>query len=341
MTPAQSHDDRADNKEVTISRQLFTYQRPSHSRSVWQLVSTLAGYALLWYLAWYALGYSYWLSLPAVVLAAGFLVRLFIIFHDCGHGSFFRSKKANDLVGNFLGILTFTPYSYWHASHARHHATSANLDKRGHGDVWMMTVEEFKAAPWRTRLSYRLYRNPFIMFLLGPLFILLISHRIVRRKATRSQKWGVHLTNLALAGTIAAIGLLAGWKVVLLIQLPILYLAVVAGVWLFYVQHQFEGVYWARGKDWKFFTASLDGGSFYDLPRVLHWFTGNIGYHHIHHLNSRVPNYYLARCHEQVNELQPAPRITLWTSLKALRYRLWDEATEQLVGFGHTRAQES
>lgn len=318
-----------------IQKTLSTFQKPESLKSVWQLINSIVPFVLLWFVAYELLQVSIWLVFPVTVLAAGFMIRIFIIFHDCGHGSFFRSKKANDVWGVITGILTFTPYHYWRASHAKHHATSANLDKRGHGDVWMMTVDEYMNASRFERLQYRLYRNPLVMFVLGPLFILLITHRFVRRSANRSQKMSVYGTNLAILGIGVGLSLLMGFWNYLLIQFSILFVGVMAGIWLFYVQHQFEDVYWAREGEWDFVTASLDGGSYYKLPAVLRWFTGSIGYHHIHHLNSRIPNYNLPHCQRAIEDLnQPTKSIGLWKSLKALGYRLWDEEKQTLVGFG-------
>jgi omega-6 fatty acid desaturase (delta-12 desaturase) len=279
------------------------------------------------------LNVSFWLALPVIVLASGFMIRTFIIFHDCGHQSFFSSRKANDFWGVITGLLTFTPYYYWHANHARHHATSANLDKRGEGDVWMMTVEEFFSAPSKEKWKYRLYRNPIIMFLLGPLFITLLTHRLIRRKASKKEKLSVYGTNLGILAIGVALSFIIGWKAYLIIQGSILYLSLILGIWLFYVQHQFEDVYWSRQGNWDFITASLEGGSFYKLPTVLKWFTGSIGYHHVHHVNPRIPNYNLAKCHDEVPELNSIRPVNLWGSLKALRFRLLDEETGKMVGF--------
>lgn len=318
---------------------MAAYQRPTRLRSIWQLANSLIPYTILWYVALRIPDYSFWLTLPVAVLMGGFLVRIFIVFHDCGHGSFFRSKKANGFWGVITGFLTFTPYHRWRASHARHHATSANLDKRGEGDVWMMTVKEYQQAPRSLRLKYRLYRNPFIMFLLGPLSIILWSNRVTGNKPSRSDRRSVYRTNAALVISSAAIVFLFGWKVFLVVELLPLFIAHIAGVWLFYVQHQFEGVYWERNSKWDFVTASLEGGSFYKLPVVMRWFSGNIGYHHVHHLNSRIPNYNLVRCQNNIEPLQRAKTTGILNSLKALSYRLWDEETGRLVGFGDFRRQ--
>lgn len=317
---------------------LSAYQRPARWRSIWQLINTLIPLVLLWYLATRSLEYSYWLTLPLIVLLAGYLIRTFIIFHDCGHGSFFKSRRANSFWGIVTGILTLTPFHSWRASHARHHATSGNLDKRGEGDVWMMTRREYLAASRWERLKYRLYRNPIVMFLLGPLLIILVTNRITGRQASWSELRSVHLTNLAVAGLIAIVVLTSGWREILMVMFPALFTAHVAGVWLFYVQHQFEGVYWKRAHDWDFNTAALEGGSFYQLPAILRWFTGSIGYHHLHHLDPRIPNYRLAVCHSNVPILHRAPAVGLLSSFRSLRFRLWDEDTGRLISFREARS---
>ena len=334
-----SPDSECWNKEtvVALRREMSPYLQPSLWRSVRQLINTLIPYILLWILAYRLLQYSYWLALPFIILAGGFVIRLFIFFHDCGHGSFFRSKKANDLCGIILGIPTLTPYYYWRNSHARHHATSGNLDKRGEGDVWMMTVAEYAPTSFWKRSLSRFYRNPFVMFLLGPLLILLITHRIPLRKATAQERLSVYGTDLGIILISLAIIELTGLKAFLLIQLPSLYIGLAAGIWLFYVQHQYEGVYWAREKEWSFTLASLQGASFYKLPAVLKWFSGNIGFHHVHHLNPRIPNYFLPDCFSRIDPLKTVKPIGLIAGLKGLRYRLWDEDAGKLVGFRNIR----
>ncbi len=328
---------RAPQPAATIRQTLDNYQRPVMAKSLWQLVNTVIPYGILGYLAFRALAHSFWLALPVLILMSGFLVRIFIIFHDCGHGSFFRSKKLNNLLGRITGLLTFTPYHYWRSSHARHHATSGNLDKRGQGDVWMMTRQEYLDASRMDRLKYRLYRNPFIMFVLGPLAVILINNRLPTKGINRSERNSILLTNLAVALYSLGMIWLMGLQAFLLMQLTVLFFAHVAGVWLFYVQHQFEGVYWKRGKEWDFLSAALEGGSFYRLPAIIRWFTGSIGYHHLHHLNSRIPNYHLVPCQKQVPQLQRVRTIGLRASLKSLNYRLWDEDSGRLIGFGELR----
>lgn len=317
---------------------VMKHQIPSLPKSVWQISNTVIPYFLIWYLCYKSLSISYWLTLPIAIIGAGFLVRMFIIFHDCTHGSFFKSNAANATWGVITGILTFTPYYYWRAAHVAHHATSGDLDRRGTGDVWMMTVKEYAEASRRKRLTYRLYRNPFVMLVLGPLFILLITHRLVRRKnAGKLERWSVYWTNIAILGIIALATVTVGFKAYVMIQLPILAVGLSAGVWMFYVQHQFEGVYWDRHDEWGFVEASLQGSSFYRLPKILQWFTGSIGYHHIHHLSPKIPNYRLQDCHEESPVLQQVKVITVWSSLKSLRLRLWDEESGQLVGYRQFR----
>jgi omega-6 fatty acid desaturase (delta-12 desaturase) len=311
---------------------LARYQVPDTRRSIWQLVNTLVPYAVLWYLMFLSLKISYLLTLALAVLAAGFMVRIFIIFHDCGHGSFFKSKKANEIVGAITGILTFTPWYRWWHDHAVHHATAGDLDRRGVGDVYTMTVEEYLAAPWWKKLSYRLMREPIFLFTIGPTLVFALAQRFYPRGTGRRERLSVHLTNLALAIIIAAFCLTVGWKAYLMVQLPVLVIGTSVGVWLFYVQHQFEGVYWARHKDWNFYKAAVYGASYYQLPRVLQWFTGNIGFHHIHHLGPRIPNYNLPRAYAE-NPIFHVEPLTLRSSLKCLKWRLYDEVHHKLVGW--------
>lgn len=316
------------------------YQNPDIRKSVWQLINTLVPYLVLWVLMIYAIQISYWLVLPLAILAGGLVVRLFIFFHDCGHWSFFKKAKTNHIVGSFLGVLVFTPFYHWRQSHAVHHATAGNLDKRGVGDVWTMTVEEFLDSPRWKRLFYRVYRNPWIMFGVGPLLSFLVLHRLPSTKFKKREQNSIHWTNLALAGMIALMSWAIGFKNYLLIQLPVIWVASTAGVWLFYVQHQFEGVYWERAQDWDFVKAGLEGSSFYQLPKVLQWFSGSIGFHHIHHLSPRIPNYLLEKCHWENPIFQVKP-IKLWSSLKSLNFRLWDEKKRQLIDFRQLRIYQS
>jgi omega-6 fatty acid desaturase (delta-12 desaturase) len=279
---------------------------------------------------------SYWLTLPFIFLAAGLLVRNFIIFHDCGHNSFFASRRANDIVGFITGVMSFTPYFAWRHLHALHHASSGDLDRRGNGDIWMMTVKEFLAATPRERLIYRLYRQPFIQFIVSPLFLFLVVYRFPLTNKRERERRSVHYTNLALLVATIVMSLLIGFKAFAILQLSVLVIATISGVWLFYVQHQYEGVYWEKHESWDYARAAVEGSSFYNLPRVLHWFTGNIGYHHIHHLSPRIPNYNLEACHREVTMFE-VKSITLWESLGCIKYRLWDEENAQLIGFGELK----
>jgi omega-6 fatty acid desaturase (delta-12 desaturase) len=314
------------------------YQRPVMGRSLWQVTNTLVPYALLWWLMYWSLSVSVWLTVPLIMLAGGFLVRVFIIFHDCGHGSFFRSTRANDILGMITGVLTFTPYYQWRWEHALHHGTSGDLDRRGSGDVWTMTVQEYLNARWWTRLSYRLVRNPVVLFLLGPVFVFFIKHRFFYGAGGVRERRSVLWTNLGIVMVAAVMGWVFGLKAYLLIQLGIIAVAGSAGMWLFYVQHQFEGVHWERHEEWDYATAALKGSSFYKLPRVLQWFSGNIGFHHIHHLSPRIPNYHLERCHRAEPLFQTVPPVTLLSSLRSLTFRLWDERRRRLVGYGGLRS---
>jgi omega-6 fatty acid desaturase (delta-12 desaturase) len=309
------------------------YQKPALWAGLWQVVNTLIPYAALWYLMYLSLAVSWWLALPLAVLAGGFLVRVFIISHDCGHRSFFGSAKANDLLGFITGVLTFTPYYHWRWEHAIHHATSGDLDRRGTGDVWTLTVQEYlEASRWK-RFAYRLARNPVILFGVAPLFLFLIKHRFPAAQAGRRERHSVAWTNLALVGVAAGMSWVFGLKAYLLLQLAVIMVAGSAGVWLFYVQHQFDGVYWERSEAWDYSTAALKGSSFYKLPKVLQWFSGNIGFHHIHHLSPRIPNYHLEKCHRAEPLFHAVKPVTLLGSLKSFTFRLWDERRQKLVGY--------
>jgi acyl-lipid omega-6 desaturase (Delta-12 desaturase) len=317
------------------------YQRPKARAALWQIANTLIPYAALWYLMYLSLPVSWWLTVPLAVLAGGFLVRVFIIFHDCGHGSFFKSRRANDALGFVTGLLTFTPYCHWRWEHALHHATAGDLDRRGIGDVWTLTVQEYlEASRWK-RFAYRLARNPFILFVLAPLFLFLVKQRFPSSSAPQRERNSVYWTNLGVAALAAGLIWLFGFKTYLVLQLGVMMLAAVAGVWLFYVQHQFEGVYWERGEQWDYCTAALKGSSFYKLPKVLQWFSGNIGYHHIHHLSPRIPNYNLEKCHEAEPLFQTVKPVTFFSSFKSLTFRLWDEQRRKLVGFGAVKRRAS
>jgi omega-6 fatty acid desaturase (delta-12 desaturase) len=313
------------------------YQKPSAGRALWQVANTLVPYAALWALMFFTSRISWWLTVPLAVLAGAILVRAFIIFHDCGHGSFFKSALANHLLGAVTGVLTFTPFYHWRWQHAVHHSSSGDLDRRGTGDVWTLTVQEYlEASRWK-RFAYRLARNPVVLFVIAPLFLFLMQQRVPSFKAPARERYSVYWTNLALGGMAAGLIAIFGLKAYLIIQLTALVTAGAVGVWLFYVQHQFEGVYWERSEQWDYAEAALKGSSFYKLPKVLQWFSGNIGFHHIHHLSPRIPNYNLEKCHEAEPLFQTVKPVTLFSSFRSLTFRLWDEQRRKLVGFRAAR----
>jgi acyl-lipid omega-6 desaturase (Delta-12 desaturase) len=313
------------------------YQRSDRLRSMMQIATTLIPLAGLLYLMYRSLALSYWATLLLAVPAAGFLVRTFIIMHDCAHGSFFPWKRANAIVGWLTGVLTMTPFGQWRHDHALHHASSGDLDRRGHGDVDTLTVREYQALPRAARLRYRLIRNPFVLFGLGPIHFVL-KNRIPAPSATRRQHVSVWSTNVAIAAAYVGLSMWIGWSAAPLIYGPAMYLAAAAGIWLFYVQHQFEGTYWQNHATWDYATAAICGSSYLELPAVLRWFTGSIGLHHVHHLGPRIPNYALKRCHDENSVFHDVTVITLRQSLRTLRLTLWDEARGQLVGFRDIRA---
>ncbi|MEJ2336207.1 MAG: fatty acid desaturase [Gemmatimonadales bacterium] len=309
------------------------HREPVLRSSAWQLANSLVPYLAVWGLMIWTLDISYWITLALAVVAAGFLVRIFIIFHDCGHGSFFRSRRANRLTEFLTGVLTFTPYRQWRHKHALHHATSGDLDRRGAGEIWTLTVREYAEATRRKRLAYRIARNPLVLFGIAPFYVFVVQQRFPSRAVGKRERRGVYWTNGALLAIVVLMSLTIGIKAYVLIQLPVIVFAAAAGVWLFYVQHQFEGVQWERGEDWDYAKAALHGSSFYKLPRVLQWFTGNIGFHHIHHLSPAIPNYNLERCHNETALFREVEPLTLWRSLKSMSFRLWDEQRRKLVGY--------
>lgn len=320
-------------KQAQLRKSVAPFAKSDMKASIMQLVNTLLPFFLLWFLAYQSLTVSVWLTLALSVIASGFVIRIFIIFHDCTHMSFFKSNRANRIVGTVTGIITLFAFEKWKRNHAIHHATSSNLDKRGTGDVWVMTVEEYVQASFWGRLAYRLYRNPLVMFGLGPVYLFLISNRFNRKGARRKERLNTYLINASILVIYSLLIWATGWQAFLIIQLPILFLAGSLGIWLFYVQHQFEDSYFENEDEWDFVKAAVDGSSYYKLPKVLEWITGSIGYHHVHHLSPRVPNYKLEEAHESVPPLKQATTITLTSSLKSIRFRLYDETNRSFVSF--------
>ena len=315
---------------------LNRYREPSHARSTMELAVTALPLIMLWIAAWFAYSLGrWWVSLLISVPAAGFVIRLFMILHDCGHGTFFSQKLANDWVGRTIGVLTLTPYDFWRRTHAIHHATAGNLDRRGFSDVDTLTVREYRARTRWGRLKYRLYRHPLVMFGLAPAYLFFLQHRLpVGMMRGRWQPWASTMaTNLAIALTVATLVRFIGLKAFLLVHLPIMLLAASAGVWLFYVQHQFEHTRWEQDPEWDLHEAALHGSSHYDLPAILRWFTANIGMHHVHHLCCRIPYYRLPRVLHDYPELRDIGRVTLLDSFRCVRLALWDETQRRLVSF--------
>jgi acyl-lipid omega-6 desaturase (Delta-12 desaturase) len=318
---------------------LARYRAPSCMRSIVELAITAGPLILLWLLMWATLDLGYWLCLLLAVPAAGFLVRLFMIQHDCGHGAFFHRRFANDWVGRVIGVLTLTPYDFWRRAHAVHHATSGNLERRGIGDVDTLTVHEYLALCRWGRLRYRVYRHPVIMFGLAPAYLFIVQHRLpVGLMRSGWQPWlSTGATNVAIAALVAIMIWLVGIGPFLLVHLPIMLLAASAGVWLFYVQHQFENTVWAHDRAWNLQEVALHGSSHYALPSLLRWFTANIGIHHIHHLCSRIPYYRLPLVLRDYPHLDGIGRLTLLQSLRCVRLALWDEGQNRLVSFREVR----
>jgi len=323
----------------TWTQMLGSYRDPNFGRAAFELAITIVPFVLLWFAIWIGLYFGYWICLLLAVPTAGFLVRLFMIQHDCGHGSFFRQRLANDWLGRVIGVLTMTPYDYWRGTHSIHHATSGNLDRRGIGDVDTLTVREYLAMSRWGRLRYRLYRHPAVMLGIGPAYLFIIQHRFPAGLMRGGWlPWiSTVATNLGIASVIAAVVWFVGWRSFLLVHTPVILLAASAGVWLFYVQHQFEDTAWAEHRAWNFHDAALRGSSYYDLPAPIRWFTANIGVHHVHHLCSRIPFYRLRRVLRDYPELAHMGRLTLLQSFGCVRLALWDETKKKLVSFRDIR----
>ena len=317
------------------AKKLAPYRVANNWRAIFEIAITGVAFVASWILSYKLFLLHPYLSVLLVLPTAGLLVRLFMLQHDCGHLSMFSSKHANDWVGRALGVLTLTPYDYWRHAHALHHASSGNLDKRGMGDIETLTVAEYAALDARGKLRYRLYRNPIVLFIVGPIYLFVLAHRLPNGvfKLGPASWISVMGTNAAL---LVASGLLIYWLGVvpfLAVHLPIVCLGAAIGVWLFYVQHQFDETHWSRPPEWTHEDAALNGSSYYDLPQPLRWFTGNIGIHHLHHLSSRIPFYRLPKVLKDYPELKDKGRITLWQSIKCVNLTLWDEASRKLVSF--------
>jgi omega-6 fatty acid desaturase (delta-12 desaturase) len=324
-----------------LSKALARYAVPQLDRAVSNLLTSVVAYIALIAAASFALRISVVLAFACSVVAAGFLLRTFIVFHDCAHGSFMPSKRANALLGAALGVLVYTPFAVWRREHAVHHATAGDLDRRGVGDIQTWTVAEYRAASWWRRIGYRLFRNPIVMFVLGPLWVVMIEPRVISWSAPQRLRRSTLGTDLALAAVIVTLCLLLGWTGFLIVQLPALLVTGSVGIWLFYVQHQFEDTYWQSSDSWSYEDAALQGSSYVKLPKILQFFTGNIGLHHVHHLNARIPNYHLQAAHDENVALHSVPTLSIADGLRATRLKLWDEELGKLVGFKAARAFET
>jgi len=315
------------------------YQTPDNWRSIWQIANSMLPFIAVWYLMYQSLSVSYWLTLLLALPAAGYLTRTFIIQHDCGHSSFFKSSKANDLVGTLCGFITMIPYHQWRHEHAVHHASSGDLSRRGTGDVTTLTVDEYLALSKWKRFEYRFYRSMPVLLLIGPFYTFVLTHRFVRKDSRKPARRNVYLTNAVLFSIYGTLCLTIGVKAVLMIWLPITMISGALGIWLFYVQHQYENTYWRKGEEWEYVTAAVMGSSYLKLPRLLQWFTGNIGFHHIHHLSPKIPNYKLEQCHNETPMFQEAVVLGIWESLKTGSLKLWDEQKQKMVGFGALKSR--
>lgn len=328
-------------KTKQLRKDVAPFAKSETRLSIQQLLNTLVPLLLIWGAGYYLLQYSPWYTALCSIIASGFVVRTFIIFHDCTHGSFFKSKKANDIIGNITGVITSFPYEKWKREHTIHHATSSNLDKRGIGDIDMLTVDEYLEKSKLSRLGYRLYRNPLVMFGLGPLFMVLVLNRFNRKDAKRKERLNTYFTNIVLITICAVLIFVNGLSTFLLVHGLTLFVAGALGIWLFYIQHTYEDSYFEVDSDWDYVKAAVEGSSYYKLPKVLQWVTGNIGFHHVHHLSPRIPNYKLEDAHESVKPLQQATTITIKTSLESLRYKLYDPENYRFVSFKEAAKRET
>jgi omega-6 fatty acid desaturase (delta-12 desaturase) len=315
------------------------YETPVRSKAIWQIVNTLIPFLATWLLALtsFSRGWPVWLTVTSALASGLLLIRIFIFFHDCTHGSFFASRNANAFWGTIFGILTYTAYADWRISHGMHHAASGNLDKRGVGDIWTMTLDEFKNSTPGGRFWYQIYRNPIMLFLIMPPLLFFIRQRYPNAKAKGRSWTSIIITDIGILAIAAGIVWAFGWQALVFVHLPTFYFVTVVGLWLFYVQHQFDPGYWERTPEWDHHGAAMEGSSHYDLPRFLQWISGNIGFHHVHHLRPRIPNYRLQECYDDIPELQLENPLTLATSLRSINRHIWDEVEKRLLTFRQAR----
>lgn len=325
-------------KTKKLRKEVAPFAKSETGKSVFQIFNTIIPLLLVWGAGYYLLQFSPWLTVLCSIVASGFVIRTFILFHDCTHGSFFSSKKANMIIGNITGVLTSFPFEKWKREHTIHHASSSNLDKRGIGDIDMLTVDEYLEKSKLGRLGYRIYRNPIVLFGLGPLFMVLILNRFNRKDAKKKERLNTYFTNIVLIVICTILILIFGWQTFLLVHGLTLFIAGSLGIWLFYIQHTYEDSYFDYDPNWDYVKAAVEGSSYYKLPKILQWVTGNIGFHHVHHLAPRIPNYNLEAAHESIPPLQKATTITLKTSLESIRYKLYDAEQQKFVSFKEAEA---
>ena len=326
------------SRSRSIQERAAAFRNSDAGHATWQMISTLVPLTVAFALMFWSVNHYWWLTVLLLPITALLFVRTFIIMHDCSHGSFTSSKRANEVIGFITGVLTLTPFAQWRRDHALHHASSGDLDRRGHGDINTLTVDEYRALGRWERFKYRFYRNAFVMLVLGPLYLMIHYRRPAPSETKRAAKGAsVHSTNLVILVIVAALTWVVGWRSMVLVYLPVVYLASAIGIWLFYVQHQHDHAHWDHHEEWDYVTAAMHGSSFYRLPRVFEWFTGSIGRHHVHHVDPRIPNYRLKAAHEAVPEFRDAPVLTFWKSLRTTSLKLWDPQQRKLVGFDAVR----